>query len=566
MEFTSLKKNPYMEVFRNTESIVHELVNTSLIDIPDSSVKDSLLNVIQKQLFTSFWRVVSVINFVNITLQDVEHVYVASPIGKNKYNEFTRLINEVCGVYDLTLYSSRNKVDDIGYLYPQSVYTNRSYFILIYLKIIKLVMFPTIVFRQYNKSNSAIYFIHNESDQEYINANKLLDKKNSDFMSVYHDYTYDNGKQYGKLGVLGSNYFEYLECMLCGVQIFRNLIEFNPVVFYSLIGCWRDLYLLKKIYHYCNIKYVYSHYESNIAHMALASAKDDDQIASFAAVWSGGYFPSDMAVTQHKYSDRFFIWGDWHRELFEASSDQSDKYVEVGYIGDHEISAMIDPEKTVEVVQKNNYNKIIALYDTSMFHDLFFCEKALLSILDVLLELAVMSNYLIILKTKHKTNVLIKNKLKRYRKHLVINDKKGDLSPALISDLVIGISLSTPVMLAASYGKNILLYDNADIGWSRFEDMFGRDLIVNNEIELEESVKKRLKTEHCLPNNVSRYNTGIDTSVAQKKMSDYIGWYVSSSGKNKYASLRYADNKYMKKYMNHKVIKNNKSSHKLSRG
>ena len=557
MEFVSLKKNPYMQIFRNSESIVHKLVSASLLDLPDSAVKSSLLKVAERQLFMCLWRVVSIMNFVNTNIQDVEHIYISNPLGKKKNDTLMGLINDAYSAYDMTLYSSYSKVDDTGYLYPQSMYINRLYFMFIYVKIIKLVLFPAVVFRKHNKFSDAIYFLHNENEQKYINARGVL-KNNGDHLVIYHNYTYYDGNERGNLGVLYSNYFKYLWRMLSGVLYFRKFKDFNPMIFYGLLGCWRDLYFLKRIYERCNIKYVYSNYESNISYMGLASAKDDHQIASFAAVWSGGSFPSDMVATYHKYSDRFFVWGDWHRVLFEASNDRSDKYVEVGYIGDHEISAMIDAAKTVEVVQKNNYNKIISIYDTTMFHDLFFCEKTLASILDVLLELAVKLNYLIILKTKHKNNLLIKDKLKKYINHLVINDEKGDLSPALMSDLIIGVSLSTPVMLAASYGKNILLYDNADTAWSRFEEMFGRDLIVNNEIDLKNSVIERLMSEQCVPDNISQYNTRIGTTTAQDKMSDYIDWFIASSSKNKYASLQYADNKYMKKYMNHKVIKNKK--------
>ena len=265
---------------------------------------------------------------------------------------------------DIRHYRSVCSIDDSNYSYskkkPRIKYVG--YYISSLIEMLYILFYVKLRIKVPYKKIDMLIFSHFTKYKwlglDVINNSSTLNSK-----IVYPNKMIDADKSQFPLEIINwHDVFSFYLHMLNGVFKFIWAIRINLNLFIDLLGKWRYAFILDTFFKKNDVRIVLSGYESTFSAVATAVASDSKQMVSFDAVWSIGERPMEFAPTQHKMSDGYFLWGQWHQDLMKASNDKSSGYIIAGYVGDSYISKMNDLSKKFRNKNLKNYSKIIRLY------------------------------------------------------------------------------------------------------------------------------------------------------------------------------------------------------------
>jgi hypothetical protein len=547
MKFSKLSVDPYQEILVDTNNMVNKLI--LLNEVEASSKTMSCFNhKLRNVLFHLLWRPNSIFKYVK-KYNKIDGIYISIKTKKIFLNQYYSLLPDDHYKKIVYFYKSSGKVDDAEY-WSRS-YVSRKIRFLAYIFYIPLGFKS-----KYRKIDSLLFSHPIEFTQDSYNGLGVGKFLNFKYKIAWPDGTV--GQESDSLTFRSIYWKDFVSYLL---HLKNGLIKFYPFIFsigfdvyIILVRYWVSLFLLRSFYQKHSVRVVYSNYDSDFTQLALAVASDDNKIVSFAAVWSIGNFPLEEVITLHKFADRLFIWGEWHYSLFTASKDKSSGYVITGYIGDIDLLKIQKNATLLRSKYKKNYNNIIALYDTSIFHDLFYNAEIANKLLKAVMKVAEQSNSLVILKTKFKSDFYSKT-IRHYSNNLIVNCEKNSLEPALAADVVVGVENSTPSSLAALCNKRVVNFNPADSVWKHWKLNIGKDITMVESCEkLSVELLKKLKMidEPYTNMSISAFLDG----KSQKRMAQYMNDVSDKMHLEKIDALAYADINYIDKYGLDKIIIN----------
>jgi hypothetical protein len=550
MECGNLTNNPYYDIVVETNSMVGKLVPLYESGIP-SKITDYFNYKLWNILFRLLWRPNLILSYIK-KYNNIDEIYISIKTSKKFLSQYQKFLSdEDCK--KITFYSGIGSINDTEYSYKRS--TSKKFRFLAYIFYIRIEFKKT-----YSKIDS-LFFSHDRGTiQGWINGIKV---------GKFVDFTYKivwPDKSIGqKSDNLSFRHIYWKDIFGYFLHLKNGLTRFFPLIFsidfnaYSeLVKNWVDLFLLQSFYEKHSVKIVYSNFESDFTQLALAASSDNKKIVSFSAIWSLGNFPFKGVVTFQKFADRFFIWGDWHYDLLSSSNDKSSGYIVTGYIGDIYLTQMRKDMDILHAKHKNSFNKIIAFYDTSITPDLFFNEVTARNILNTIASAATENNSLVILKMKKKKYNVYNDIIQKYATHILIDHDSASLVPALSADVVIGIENSTPVVISAVHGKNVILFDGSRTIWQHWNVAVRGITVVRSLHDLKYELVKSL-TGVEKDNVYSTY--AIDPFAdgkAQYRMANYMKHVFSELSAGKSESLLRADTRYKKRWGDDKILINNR--------
>jgi len=342
--------------------------------------------------------------------------------------------------------------------------------------------------------------------------------------------------------------------MITGVFKFFWAISININLFSELLTTWKFVYTLESLYNRYDIKIVLSGFESPIARVASSVASDNNKMMSCDCVWSIGENPMEFASTQHKFSDRFFLWGKWHHDLMCASFDKSSGHIIAGYVGDNYIPLMKNEGKKFREHQLNKYNKIITVFDSGASEDGHFPKDIYIDYVKAIKLIAEEFNALVVLKIK-KDDERYENIIKfNDDGSLITHHKKGSLETALNSDVVIGIASSGPASISAVHGIQAIFYDPNKMVWDKWELCKPSCPIIRSLPDLQKILRELLSSNITKivpsPEYIDPYGDG----KSQQRIENYIQNVFDNLYLGKNTAMLRADDIYKKQWGNDKVI------------
>jgi hypothetical protein len=548
MEFSKLPVNLYQEILVDTNNMVDKLM--LLYENKPSSKTMRYFNYkLRNELFNLLWRPNSIFKYAR-KYNKVDGIYISIKTKRIFKNQYYKLLVDEKYKKITFCYNGIGGIDDTGYLFRRPPVSRK-------FRLLAYIFYIPLEFKNMHNDIYSLFFSHDKNTiQGWINGIKV---------GKYVDFTHKIVWPDRTIGQASDNlvfrriYWKDLASYFLHVK--NGLIRFSPLVssigfdIYSvLIKDWINLFLLRSFYKKNGVRIVYSNFDSDFTQLALAIATDNKKIVSFSAIWSLGNFPLEGMVTFQKFADRFFIWGKWHYSLLSSSNDKSSGYVITGYIGDIYLSKMRKDAILLRSKYKKNYNHIIALYDTSMFPDLFFNDDIANNLLRLVMRIAEQFNSLVILKTKFKSNLYHKID-GYYLNNLIIDCEKGSLVPALAADVVVGIGNSTPASLAAVYNKRVINFNPANSVWKYWKSTVAKDIVMVESLDAvrHELIKKlNMLDEPYININIDPFVDG----KCQKRMAQYMCDVSNQLHKGKHNALTYADSNYIHRYGLDKIITN----------
>jgi hypothetical protein len=188
---------------------------------------------------------------------------------------------------------------------------------------------------------------------------------------------------------------------------------------------------------------------------------------SLGSTWSAFRYLSYSA--QRVTNDVLFIWGKRHIEIFRRAGTVCGSMVIAGYPGDVYLGEFNSRSDELRKSWLGSYGrKMTICFYTNVFGN---NDESLYSVamdfLGKLFEWALRrDDVLLIVKQKRdemsrETFPKVKELMERLveERKLILADNKGDMSPGLASDIVLGIGSATLPLLLGSYGKDVQIID-----------------------------------------------------------------------------------------------------------
>jgi len=294
-------------------------------------------------------------------------------------------------------------------------------------------------------------------------------------------------------------------------------------------------------------------HDVNSQALVLAATQIDG--ICLGGTWSMAYHPAMMF--SYNRNDIIFLWGCRQKGIIQESKPILKRYVYTGY-------PTIKYFAEQPLKHWKSHKRIITFYDN-------ICNKNVIITCD---ELRALYNTLIKWSDRNPENLLIfKTKrndcLKlgeniadsindRIKKgNVVVMDEHGDLTPGLISDVVIGVSSSSLATISAALGRPCILYDSQEV-----MDKERWPLNIEHVIRIKEISDLIPSIESALlikPNSTKNGGGDVDAFVdmeGDKRAAYYIGKLYKSLKDNKAAKLAIddADFAYKKKWGADKIF------------
>jgi len=547
MKFENLSDNPYQNVLVETNKVVNKFMLLYENDKPSKTI-DYFNYILRNKLFHLLWRSSSILEYIKID-NKIDEVYISIKARKEFLKRYFKFLSDQDCKIIIIFYNDIGKMNDTGYLFKRPA--SRKFRFLAY------IFFIQVGFKKvYSKIDSLLFSHNRDTVQGWINGIEVGNFVDFTYKIVWPDKSI--GKKSDNLPfryIYWKDLYSYLLHLISGlIRFFPFYLSIGFDAYSALVRNWTDLFLLQSFYKKHRIKIIYSNFDSDFTQLALAVASDNKKIVSFSAIWSLGNYPLKGCVTFQKFADRFFIWGRWHYSLLSSSNDKSSGYVITGYIGDIYSHKMLKDAVILRKYHKKRYSNIIALYDTSVFHDLFFNNIIAENLLNTVAEVAEQSNSIIILKTKFRSGIYDKV-ISCYSNNIVVDCSKGSLIPALSADVVIGIENSTPVSLSALYNKRVINFNPSNTVWKYWKSTIAKDMTM---VETLGGVRRELINKLKMLDK-PYLNVNIDPFVdgkSQERMAQYICDVSNQLHKGKGSALAYADTNYIEKNGVDKIIYN----------
>ena len=356
------------------------------------------------------------------------------------------------------------------------------------------------------------------------------------------------------------NFFQIFKAIKGIYKIYKELSTKRKLsfsFFLHLIEKSKDIFFINKAMSELDVKVVFTCYEgSPIINLLNLVGYRSDKVFSMGLTWSLGHTPNFIHEL-YKCCDIFFTWGKRQNFHYIECKSPFRSLVTVGYIGDYAINFMKNrPDNEIEKLKNCGY-KVIAVYDNAPALDCFLTYREFNNFYRGVLSLLREGSFACVIKTK-RMNTLVKQLDKNlmddilsFGEKVIITTERADLSPALKSDFIYALNLSSLGSIASIWGKKTFFYD---------ETGFVNEGMISNKnakiITNFEDVVPCLKALDKVSEVVDKSST-VDPFVdgnAQFRMTEYIQIILSLTGKSKPSIIEEANIIYKGKYGNDKVI------------
>jgi hypothetical protein len=554
MSIGKLSENIANDIFDRNKNVVRAISNEYIYN-SSSKVNDCLNFSLNNWLFDTLWRQVSIIEYVRKSNMNVDAIYISTQVNKKVLIKSSFYQSELNKGF-LIHYKSSSLIDDKRYAYvrkgPRVKYVGKIISTLIEM----LYALLYVRFRRKTPNFSIDLLIFSQFPEKWLGLEKINDDSALNSKIVYPNGIVGSDKDAFHIrSIYWNDIFSFYAHMVSGIFKFFWAININVDLFSKLLTKWKFVYILQSLYNKYNIRIVLSGFESPISRLATSIASDNIEMASFDCLWSLGERPMEFATTQHKLSDRFFLWGEWHHDLMCASHDKSSGHIIAGYIGDHRISLMKTEGEKFRDKQLKKYSKIITVFDSGASEDCHFPEDVYIEYVKAIMLIAVEFNALVVLKIKKEVNERYADIIKSNDDgRLIIHNEKGSLVSALNSDVVIGVATSSPASISAVHGKQVILYDPNKQVWDKWESYTNSPPLIRSLPDMQKILRSLLSSDDGKVDFFPKYIDPYGDGKAQHRMESYIQnvFYNLHLGKNK--AMHITDDIYKKQWGNDKVI------------
>lgn len=290
---------------------------------------------------------------------------------------------------------------------------------------------------------------------------------------------------------------------------------------------------------------------------------------SLGSTWSVYAYPAMSG--QRNTNDVFFAWGKRHVTLFQEASAVCQNFVISGYLGDFYLTDFQKKARQLRSQWQDAFGPrfVICYYDNIFLKNIYVTYSGVLSFFDhLLLWLKDHPEILFVFKSKKgdifepypiKTKEILMEMEKK--KQLIYCSEPADLGPGLASDLVIGLYLATLPTLLASYGKEVILFDDHRL----YKEWPISDLKNVTFIEEAENIKETLN--HVIPKAGATHGVGLRNlspseldpfcdGRATSRINDYFSDLLTNlkSGDKSDAAILAANERYRAKWGVDKVF------------
>jgi hypothetical protein len=529
-----------------------------------SKVNDCLNYTLKNWLFNALWRQVFIIEYVRRLNIHVDAIYIATQVNNELLIKSSFYQSELNKGYVIH-YKSSSLIDDKGYSHirkhPRIKYVGKNINTL--LEFLYTFLFVRLR-RKKPITKIDLLVLDHYSSFKWLTLDKIIDNSALNSRIVYPNGMVGSDKDAFHIrSIYWNDIFSFYAHMVTGVFKFYWAINISTNLFTDLLTRWKFVYILKSLYNKYNIRIVLSGFEAPINQVATAVASDNEEMVSFDCLWSIGERPMEFACTQHRMSDRYFLWGSWHHDLMSASNDKSSGHIIAGYIGDHHISLMKTMGKKFRDKQLNKFNKIITVFDSGSGEDIH-PEVIYIDYVKAIMIIAVEFNALVVLKTKkgveRYADIIKSNNDGR----LIFHHEYGSLEAALNSDVVTGVVNSGMGSVSAVHGRQVILYDPNKLVWDKWESYRHSCSIVRSLPDLQTILRSQLSNDITKVTPSPKYIDPYADGKAQYRMENYIQNVFDNLHLGKNKAMHLADNIYKMQWGEDKVIIKEDSNKELN--
>lgn len=542
----------YRTVFNSVDNFI-----ASLPDEVDLKISPNFAflfrQTVSQYRFEKVWRLFVFLHYLNKSNGVPVTLYCGVGLNRKLIDKVSNYAAQEFKYVNSSIYKSFATADEANLLYENRAGVARQ-FIGLFSVTLRLLMPPRVSLKK--QLNVDILFFSHKAEifNDTFNPPNLLKGLNKNILLINPAQELMSIKDKRKIGHLFINpssllnyyrlVFMHLAAIIRAVSDVGELHKVTNIIY--------GYCFMTNIIRDCNIKLVFSFYESWLGQSMCAAAKESKAAISLTSVWSLGYFPSQSIATFNKNSDRYFIWGKWHHYIMKKSKDSACGYVNIGYPGLDLEGSFLQSAETLRSTLLKKYSKVIAYYDTTTADDLFFSAENSLTVFKKLVNLAVTSNSILIFKTKKKILNEISRVIERNPDHVIVDNKQSNLTPAFAADVVFGVLNSTLPAIAAAYGKKTYFLNFGDVVDEKWMSIVGEVGVFIAVDEIDAALLQRNDTnERVTVSNASAIDHFCDGKCHQR-VSEYIEYLFHENNGHmcKNDKLRAADARYNKKYSN----------------
>jgi hypothetical protein len=194
---------------------------------------------------------------------------------------------------------------------------------------------------------------------------------------------------------------------------------------------------------------LYTDYEALELFITRELIKEDKVISCSSSVSHGFNINGSRFSHLWKSADINFVWGEFHKQLFRLSNDQSCHHLSLGYFGDQEIL-------TGSKISSADTRKVV-IYDNTTYRDLYHDRSAMDDFLLKSIERCLLLGFNVVLKAKFD-NDYYGFLLKKFSKGFSIDHEKASISQGVTADLILTYGLTSPAITLLAAGKKVLVY------------------------------------------------------------------------------------------------------------
>ena len=392
-----------------------------------------------------------------------------------------------------------------------------------------------------NKNSRADFFLKKDGFK-YVTINPI-NLQVRDNKQNRHLYSLKFGRIYKSIFNILKNYKDVTKDENISMGLFIHILSLTKKIFF-----------LKLLLNRTKAKVLYvSNAGCEISFLLEIIGHNSKDVVSVSSTRSLGYFPELFAVSD-KRSDVFFSWGDYHRDLCLSHNADKINIISVGYLLDYSIDVMT--KNTRKVIRLDKKYKIISVYDNVAAADGFLTYSEYNNFFCGLVHfMRANSNYKCIIKSKRLTSRRFLDKnissdINDFGDRVLYLDGYSDIGPAMISDVVYGISMNTLSNMASLWGKKVFIYDE-------------------NRTVNEKYLSKNVTVVNCIDDLMHKFNSTdfYDSSeecvskidpfcdgLAQERIAEYIEYLINFSSVEKNKRIKIANQKYSDKYGNNMVF------------
>jgi len=355
-------------------------------------------------------------------------------------------------------------------------------------------------------------------------------------------------------------------------RIFRNLfvLGFSWHLAIHLSELLWEESKLETLFRNFQIKLLWTNIEG-IDRQATAAAIAIHRVGgvSLGSTWSVYAYP-DM-TGQRNTNDIFFAWGKRHVTIFQGANAACQNFIMSGYLGDFYLPGFQKEAQKLRGKWLNEFGPkfVICYYDNIFLRNIYVTRSSVLNFFNHLLPwLKKRPEILFVFKSKKRDAfenypVEIKEILMEMekKKQLVYSSELADLAPGLASDVIIGLYTATLPSLLASYGKEVILFDNHRLykEWPVFglknvtfvEKAAEVPYVLEGVLEKQRTAQKNIAP--C-PSELDPFCDGKATARINDYFSDLLTGLKMGNGSD--AAISVANERYRAKWGSDKVLLN----------